>query len=95
MRARALRISAAVFSTEFRPDDRMIRSAGDLARSHIDLGRMASRGHDAGCHYMVDAPAEVPLEGVAKEIPVSVLNGIGVKFAEDIHGRASCCRRSR
>ena len=33
---------------------------------------------------MIDTPAEVPLEGVAEEIPIGVLNDIGMKFAEDI-----------
>src|ERR1700732_2181226 len=80
----ALRISAGVCLIEFRPDNRMIRSAGDFARGQIDFGGAASRGHDSGRQYMVDAPAEVPLEGVAEEIPVGVLNDIRVEFAEDI-----------
>src|SRR6204780_4743917 len=45
---------------------------------------MAARGHNSGRQYMVDAPAEVPLEGVAEEIPIGVLNDIGVELAEDI-----------
>src|ERR1700733_12483920 len=69
---------------EIGPDNGVVGGSGNLARRDIDFGGMASRGHDSGGHYMVDAPAAVSLEGVAEEIPVGVLNDIGVKLAEDI-----------
>ena len=43
------------------------------------------RGPNRPRHDMVDAPAEVPLEGVTEEIPVGVLNEIGVELAEDVN----------
>jgi len=45
---------------------------------------MTARGHHPGRQYMVDAPTEVPLEGVAEEIPVGVLNDIRVELAKDV-----------
>lgn len=62
----------------------MIGGCGDLTRSHIDLGGVATFRHHARRQNVVYAPAAIPLEGVAEEIPVGVLNDIGVKFAEDI-----------
>ena len=78
------RISDAVCSIEFRPDDGVVGGSGDFTRRHVDFGGMAARGHRLCRQYMVDAPAEVPLEGIAEEIPVGVLNDIGVEFAEYI-----------
>jgi hypothetical protein len=63
---------------EFRPDDSVIGGPGDSTWSHIDFGGMAARGHHARGQYIVDAPAEVPLEGVAEEIPACVLNYVRV-----------------
>ena len=48
------------------------------------MSGVAASRQDARRQDMVDTPAEIPLESVAKEIPVSVLNDIRVKFAKDI-----------
>jgi hypothetical protein len=45
---------------------------------------MAAPGHHARGQDMIDAPAEVPLEGIPEEIPVGVLNEVRVKLAEDV-----------
>jgi hypothetical protein len=77
-------------SIEFCPDDGVVGGPGDFTRSHVDFSGMAARGHDPGRQDMVDAPAEVSLEGVAKEIPIGVLNDIRVKLAEDIDESPGC-----
>ena len=69
---------------EFRPDDGVVGGSGDFTWGHIDLGETAARGQRTCRQYVVDAPAEIALEGIAKEIPVGVLNDIRVKFAKNI-----------
>ena len=71
-------------SIEFRPDDGVVGGCGNFTCGHIDLGGAATFGHHACRQYVVDAPAEITLEGIAKEIPIGVLNDIRVKFAKDI-----------
>ena len=63
----------------------MVGGSGDFPWGHIDFGQMATRGQLACCQYVVDAPAEIALEGVAKEIPVGVLNDIRVELAKDVY----------
>ena len=46
---------------------------------------MATSSHYVCRQNMVDAPAEIALECVAKKIPVGVLNDIRVELAKDVY----------
>ncbi len=70
---------------EFRPNDGVVRGCGSFARGHVDFGGMAASSHYACRQNMVDAPAEIALERVAKEILVGVLNDIRVELAKDVY----------
>jgi hypothetical protein len=69
---------------EFRPNDGVVRGCGNFARGHVDFGGMAASSHYVCRQNMVDAPAEIALECIAKEIPVGVLNDIRVELAKDV-----------
>ncbi len=63
----------------------MIRSAGDLTGRDIDFGGMAAHSHHVCRQYMIDPPAEIPLEGIAEVVPVGVLNDIRLRPAKDVN----------
>lgn len=69
---------------EFSPGDGVVGGGGGAAGIEVDIGFAAAGGQRGGGEYVIDAPAEVALKGIAEIIPVGVLDAVGMKLTEDI-----------
>src|SRR5437660_12272 len=69
---------------ELRPHNGVIGCPLGPARRQVHFGDPAPGRYWSSCQDVIDAPAEIAVEGISEVIPVGVLDRIGMEHAENV-----------